>query len=74
MAFSIFELDSFNNWTGDFAKENNFTIIKGEYIPTNKNQIVEEHYINLGFKKKENLFSLKVKDYQKKINYIEIKK
>lgn len=58
----------------DFAKENNFTIIKGEYIPTNKNQIVEDHYINLGFKKKETLFSLKVKDYEKKINYIEIKK
>ena len=25
MAFSIFELDSFNNWTGDFAKENNLS-------------------------------------------------
>ena len=46
-------------------------------LPSNegsKNQIVENHYLNLGFKKEEKLFSLKVKDYQKKINYIEIKK
>jgi len=31
------------------AKENGFTKIKGEYIPTLKNEMVKEHYQNLGF-------------------------
>ncbi|MGE4289201.1 MAG: HAD-IIIC family phosphatase [Salinivirgaceae bacterium] len=32
-----------------FARENDFTTIIAEYLPTTKNQLVEKHYENLGF-------------------------
>ncbi len=57
-----------------FAKENGFTTINGEYIPTAKNSMVKDHYINLGFKKNDSLFTLHTKNYEEKNNYIKIKK
>lgn len=36
----------------NFAKKNGFTLLKGEYIPTERNELVKDHYRNLGFKKK----------------------
>lgn len=57
-----------------FAKENEFTTIKGEYIPTMKNDMVKDHYINLGFLKSESYFVLEVQHYQDRKNYIKIKK
>ncbi len=57
----------------NFAKENGFLIIKGEYIPTAKNDLVKNHYSNLGFKKSESFYSLEVNDYQDRKNYIKIK-
>ena len=58
----------------NFAKENDFTTIKGEYIPTKKNDLVKDHYLNLGFKKNQSNFSLEVQNYQDRKNYIKIKK
>ena len=55
------------------AKENGFNTIKGEYIPTNKNDLVKNHYPDLGFRKEQNIFYLDIKDYQEKLNYIKIK-
>ena len=55
------------------AKENGFNTIKGEYIPTNKNDLVKNHYTDLGFRKEQNIFYLDIKDYQEKLNYIKIK-
>jgi len=57
-----------------FAKENGFTTMKGEYIPTMKNDIVKDHYLNLGFEKSETCFSLEVQNYKDRKNYIKIKK
>jgi len=57
-----------------FAKINGFTTIKGEYISTMKNDIVKDHYLNLGFEKSEPYFSLEVQNYQDRKNYIEVKK
>ena len=57
-----------------FAKENGFTSMKGEYIPTMKNDIVKDHYLNLGFEKSETCFSLEVQNYKDRKNYIKIKK
>jgi FkbH-like protein len=37
------------NTTVTYAKESGFKRIIGEYIPTVKNQMVEDHYQNLGF-------------------------
>lgn len=36
----------------NFANEKGFVNIKGEYVPTSKNEIVKDHYFNLGFKNK----------------------
>jgi len=57
-----------------FAKANGFTTIKGEYIPTMKNDIVKDHYLDLGFEKSETCFSLEVQNYKDRKNYIKIKK
>jgi FkbH-like protein len=57
-----------------FAKEKGYKRIVGEYLPTHKNNMVKDHYINLGFKKiKEastNQFELDVDNYQEKGCYI----
>jgi len=58
----------------NFAKENGFVTVKGEYIPTDKNAIVKDHYVNLGFEKEQNYFSLEIQNYQDKKIYIKIKK
>jgi FkbH-like protein len=58
----------------NYAKENGFLILKGEYIPTAKNEMVKDHYLNLGFDKSELYFNLDVLNYQDKKNYIKIKK
>ncbi|MFT6842495.1 MAG: FkbH-like protein [Psychroserpens sp.] len=53
-----------------FAKENGFTIIKGEYIPTVKNEMVKDHYASLGFEKNKLVWNLNVENFKPKINYI----
>lgn len=35
----------------EYAKKNGYKYIVGEYLPTNKNKMVENHYIDLGFSK-----------------------
>ena len=54
----------------DFSKENGFEIVKGEYIPTIKNDMVKDHYLNLGFAEKDALWSLDLNSYNKKSTYI----
>ncbi|OFY49806.1 MAG: hypothetical protein A2W85_02445 [Bacteroidetes bacterium GWF2_41_31] len=57
----------------NFAKENAFTIIKGEYIPTAKNEMVKDHYLNLGFEKQNDNWILNVENHKHRNNYIGIK-
>ena len=51
----------------NYAKENGFKKIIGEYISTPKNKMVENHYQKLGFMPIEttdqNLYALMVDDY-----------
>lgn len=55
----------------EFAKEQGFERIVGEYIPTQKNGMVKEHYPNLGFKTiGENLYELDVNVYEPRECYI----
>ncbi|WP_421943916.1 HAD-IIIC family phosphatase [Pedobacter sp.] len=60
-----------------YAKENGYNKILGEYIPTPKNGMVEEHYPKLGFTKIQNsekkIYELNVHEYQEKTNYITAK-
>ncbi|HXP52240.1 MAG TPA: hypothetical protein VN922_19950, partial [Bacteroidia bacterium] len=52
------------------AKENNVKKIIGEYIPTNKNNMVKDHYLNLGFTNNNGLWELELQDYKEKDNFI----
>ncbi|MDD4777200.1 MAG: HAD-IIIC family phosphatase [Fermentimonas sp.] len=58
----------------DYAKRDGFENIVGEYIPTAKNSMVQDHYSRLGFvpsnENGRHLFVLDVADYQKKECYI----
>lgn len=62
------------NTIANFAKENGFINLKGEYIPTVKNDLVKDHYPDLGFSKCGNYFCLNIKEYQTRKNYIKVKK
>lgn len=52
------------------AKENGFEKLIGEYIPTAKNEMVKDHYKNLGFTEKGSQWELIVKDFKEKTVYI----
>jgi len=59
------------------AREKGFKRIIGEYLPTPKNKMVENHYPNLGFQKLEGTptaqYVLDVEQYQPRENYIKTK-
>lgn len=57
----------------DLAKKRGYTYLIGEYIPTSKNQMVKDHYENLGFINKNDQWILNVNDYQPKDIYIKNK-
>ena len=58
----------------EYAKENGFKRIVGEYLPTPKNKMVEEHYPRLGFKvlegKNTAQYVLDVETYENRECYI----
>lgn len=61
------------NTISDFAKKNGFSYLKGEYISTTKNEMVKDHYKNLGFQKNDNFWVLSMNDYLEKKCFIKIK-
>ena len=58
----------------DYARSKGFKNIMGEYIPTPKNSMVQDHYIQLGFRKVDDplnhYFKLNVSEYKEKESYI----
>ena len=54
----------------NFAQENGFSMLKGEYIPTAKNDMVKSHYENLGFHEVDGFWELDVNNNGQKITYI----
>jgi FkbH-like protein len=58
----------------NFANNNRFAFIKGEYIPTAKNEMVKYHYRDLGFEKIDENWILNLDKYQHRINHIILKK
>lgn len=58
----------------DYARVNGFKRIVGEFLPTEKNTMVKEHYPNLGFKKIEGVetaqWELLVQNYSVKECYV----
>ena len=55
------------------AKESCITELQGEYLPTVKNKIVKDHYQNLGFIFKENIWRLSIMTYIEKPCFIKLK-
>ncbi|MEP7263873.1 MAG: HAD-IIIC family phosphatase [Bacteroidota bacterium] len=55
------------------AHENGFTTLKGEFIPTSKNALVENHYKDLGFEYNNGYWLLDVSNYKNKACFISVK-
>lgn len=58
------------NYLVKFCKQNNYKFIAGEYISTPKNAIVKDHYLNLGFLRKDKYFVLTLDTYNEATTYI----
>ncbi len=54
------------------AKEKQLKMVVGEYLPTPKNKLVEEHYKNLGFQQNGQLWELEVTSYTPNSKHIAI--
>ena len=54
----------------ELAKANGYDQLTGEYIPTAKNELVKDHYKNLGFQPVNDLWRLDVNSYKQKENFI----
>jgi FkbH-like protein len=61
------------NTLANFAKEQGYSHLKGEYLPTPKNEMVRSHYQNLGFEQAGNYWLLDVKNYENKKCFIDYK-
>jgi len=58
----------------DIARKNGFKKIAGEYIPTKKNKMVENHYRNFGFIQTDDLWKLDAASYDVRKTFISAKK
>jgi predicted enzyme involved in methoxymalonyl-ACP biosynthesis len=54
----------------EFANQENFQFLVGEYKPTPKNQLVANHFLDLGFAALEDRWRLVVSDYKKRDTFI----
>ena len=52
------------------TKENGYKTLKAEYISTPKNDMVKDHYLNLGFTENNGFWELDVNAYENKKNFI----
>jgi FkbH-like protein len=61
------------NYIVEFARNNGYQAIIGEYLATEKNELVKDHYARLGFVEKENFWYLSIASYQLKECFINLK-
>jgi FkbH-like protein len=54
----------------EFAKHNSYELIKGEYLPTSKNEMVKNHYSHLGFMQDGKFWMLNIRGYEPKKCFI----
>jgi len=57
----------------NFAIEKGFSEIAGEYLPTSKNQLVKQHFADLGFSQKDHLWTMLVANFVEKPTFIKEK-
>jgi FkbH-like protein len=58
------------NTIADLTKQNGYTYLKGEYLPSLKNDMVKDHYKNLGFEQKDQHWLLNTATYKKQSCFI----
>jgi FkbH-like protein len=61
------------NTIAGFAKEKGYSYLKGEYLPTVKNEMVKNHYFQLSFEPIADYWLLNVTNYQDKKCFISTK-
>jgi len=61
------------NTIAKFAKQNGFKYLRGEYLQTAKNEIVEHHYRDLGFTPSGAFWVLDTHTYEPKNTHIDLK-
>jgi FkbH-like protein len=61
------------NTISNFVKEKGYTYLVGEYIPTAKNEMVKDHYLNLGFEQDDTVWKLDVRNYTNRKSFITTK-
>jgi FkbH-like protein len=61
------------NEIAKLAKQDEYKELIGEYIPTAKNGLVKDHYLNLGFMYDNGCWKLGVNDYKEKNHFIKPK-
>ena len=61
------------NTITNFTKEKGYNYLKGEYIETTKNEMVKNHYFQLGFEKSGNKWLLNTEKYENKKCFIKTK-
>jgi len=54
----------------ELALKNGYDAIVGEYLPTAKNELVKDHYKDLGFASDDGSWKLEVNSYDQKSNFI----
>jgi FkbH-like protein len=52
------------NTVAGFARQKGFRYLRGEYLPTAKNEMVRDHYLSLGFQEEKGCWLLDVQTYQ----------
>ncbi|TNE54214.1 MAG: HAD-IIIC family phosphatase [Bacteroidetes bacterium] len=55
----------------EYAREKGFKYLQGEYIPTAKNEMVRDHYRNLGFKEQDGRWILETASYQNNTTFVQ---
>ena len=61
------------NTITNFTKDHGFKTLKGEYIQTAKNEMVKDHYKNLGFEQAGDFWVLDAISYENKKSFISTK-
>jgi len=56
-----------------YANKNGYQKLVGEYVPTDKNALVKDHFANLGFNQVDKFWELEISLYKNRDSFIKIK-
>jgi FkbH-like protein len=61
------------NTIAGFARENGYGCLKGEYLPTAKNEMVKDHYAGLGWREEGGYWVLDIQAYEPRETHVQMK-